>query len=91
METVEINPNIEAINSTVEKIKYYLYLPAHIKGAAAALSNVKESVDYVINSPAHVVDGSITAIRGRVNIPDIHKITRLYEITEPTLLLLTNP
>lgn len=90
METLETNSDIEAINSALEKIKYYLYLPAHIKGTAAALDNVnvKESIDDGYSSPAHVIDGSITAIKGRVNIPDIHTITRLYEINEERLLIL---
>ena len=88
---METDVNIEEINSAVKKIEYYLYLPAHIRGVAASLESgiLKESIDN--GSPAHVIDGSITAIKGRINIPDIQKITRLYEINEPTLLLLSNP
>ena len=89
MEKLEINPDIEAINSTIEKIKYYLHLPAHIRGIAAALdsANLKESIDDGLNSPAHVVNGSITAVGGRINIPDICKISRLYQIDEAPLLI----
>ena len=85
MEAIEINPDIEAVNSTIEKIKYYLHLPAHIKGTAAALDNVsslKESVYDGLCGPAHVVNGSITAVHGRINIPDICKISRLYQIDD---------
>ena len=90
METTETTSNLDAVNSTFEKIKYYLHLPAHIKGTAAALDNagLKEAVDDGSNSPAHVVDGSITAIRGRINIPDINVISRLYEVINEPLLLL---
>ena len=86
METIETNLNIETVNSA---IKYYLYLPAHIKGTAAALDNaaLKESVDDGLGSPAHVVSGSITTIGGRINIPDICTISRLYEIDEEPLVL----
>lgn len=89
METIETNPDIEAINSAIEKIKYYLYLPAHIKGTAKALDSLvlKESGDNGLDNPAHVVNGSITAIKGRINIPDIHKISRLYQIDEEALLI----
>ncbi len=93
METIETKVDLEAVNSTNEKIKYFLHLPAHIKGAVAALDSVnfKESIYDDSGKPAHVVGGSITPINGRINIPDIHKITRLYEINELPLLLLTNP
>ena len=89
MEEVETNSNIEAINAAIAKIKYYSCLPAHIKGGIAALDdlNSKESVDNGLNSPAHVVGGSVTAIGGRINIPDIHEITRLYKIDESPPLL----
>ena len=92
METTETISNLEAVNSTFEKIKYYLHLPAHIKGTVAALDNAsfKEAIDNGSDSPAHVVDGSITAIRGRVNIPDINVISKLYEVINEPLLLLYN-
>lgn len=92
METTETICNLESVNSTFEKIKYYLHLPAHIKGTAAVLDNVplRGTVDYGPNSPAHVVDGSITAIHGRVNIPDINVISKLYEVINEPLLLLIN-
>ncbi len=92
MENTETIFNLESANSTFEKIKYYLHLPAHIKGTAAALDNagLKGAVDYGSDSPAHVVDGSITAIRGRINIPDINVISRLYEVISEPLLLLVN-
>ena len=93
METIETKLDLEAIDSANEKIKYFLYLPAHIRGAVAALDSVnfKECIYDDFGKPAHVVSGSITAINGRINIPDIHTITRLYEINELPLLLLTNP
>ena len=89
METPEIKPDLETVNSTIDRIKYYSCLPAHIKEKAADLDNtgLKESIDDGLSSPAHVVNGSITAIFGRINIPDINRITKLYEISEPPLLL----
>ena len=92
METTETKLDSEAIDSTFEKIKYYSCIPAHIKGTAAALDNagLKESADNGFNAPAHVVNGSITAIHGRINIPDINVISRLYEIVSEPLLLLVN-
>ena len=89
METTEIELNLDTVNSTIDRIKYYSCLPTHLKGRVAILDSVglKESIDDGFGSPAHVVNGSITAICGRINIPDINKISRLYEINElPTLL-----
>ena len=85
METTETKLDLEAINSTIEKISYFSCLPAHIKGTALALNSI---VNSGLDSPAYVVNGSITAINGRINIPDIQTITRLYEISEPSLLLI---
>ena len=91
MDTTETKLDLETLNATSEKIKYYSCIPRHIKGRVSTLDNttLKESVNDCL--PAHVVNGFITAIRGRINIPDINKITRLYTIDEPPLLLLTNP
>ncbi len=89
MNTSEENLNYEAINSAMEKVSYYLHLPAHIKGVVTALDNVNLN-NYANNAneiPAHVIDGSITAINGRINIPDINRISKLYEVEQPTLLL----
>lgn len=89
MNTFEENLNYETVNSAMEKINYYLHLPAHIKGTVTALDNVNLNnyVNYASEIPAHVIDGSITAINGRINIPDINKISKLYEVEQPTLLL----
>ena len=87
METTETKIDLEAVNSTIEKISYFSCLPAHIKGITSKLDSLKESVDDGLCTPAHVVNGSITAIRGRINIPDINKISRLYEISESTPLI----
>lgn len=92
METTEIKLDIEAVNSTIEKIKYFSCLPSHIKGTAAVLDDIgsKDSVYDGLCSPAHVINGSITAVHGRINIPDINTITRLYEIDKLPLSLI-NP
>ncbi len=65
----------------MEKIKYFLHLPAHVKRTVVSLEKI-ESAKETLCMPAYVVAGSITAIGGRLNIPDISTIARLYEINE---------
>ena len=89
METTEIKLDIETVNSTIEKIRYFLCIPTHIKGTALDLddASLKPSIYSGFDSPAHVINGSITAVHGRINIPDINKIAKLYVVDEPSLLL----
>ena len=61
----------EAIHSALDKVYYYSYLPKHIKGTAVDLEN-PYSVHIDSTRSAYVVNGSVTIIGGRVNIPDIN-------------------
>ena len=65
----------------MEKIKYFLHLPAHVKRIAVILEKTESAKENPF-IPAYVVNGSITAIGGRLNIPNINEVPRLYEINE---------
>ena len=74
MEMTKTQYDIEAMESALNRIHYFSHLPRHIKGSVTDLDNAFLAY-YGTLDPAHVVDGSVTIVGGRVNIPDINSIT----------------
>lgn len=71
----------------MDKVQYFLHLPSHVKRLVMSFECSKlmgENMDI----PAHVINGSITAIRGRINIPDINVVSLSPEINYPSLELI---
>ncbi|MBI3590616.1 MAG: hypothetical protein HY094_04470 [Candidatus Melainabacteria bacterium] len=58
----------EAVESALKQIHYYNNLPKHIKGRVSELGSPQPN-NLVATSPAHVIDGTMTVIRGKMNIP----------------------
>ena len=83
MDLNEFEIDIEAVESTIKQINYYLNLPAHIKRRASELKDVKPNVFSSENSmPAHLIDGANTVIRGKMNIPVLNHVTFTHESIE---------
>lgn len=59
----------EAIESALKEIHYYINLPKHIKGRVTELKIIKPNDPNSTSVPAHVVNGTTTVIKGKINIP----------------------
>lgn len=59
-------------NKTLSQIHYYSNLPKHIKGRAIELvPKASNMANDGISDPAHLVSGTITVVRGKLNIPNL--------------------
>ena len=70
MENLETKIDQEAIESAVKQIHYYSNLPKHIKGRVTQLNNIKSNEG--MPKPAHLIEGVLTVIMGKMNIPSIN-------------------
>ena len=69
MDTEETQLDIEALESATSEINYYANLPKHVKGKVLEMKDIKSNID--MPKPAHVVNGAITVIGGKLNMPDL--------------------
>ncbi len=69
MDLEETQLDIEALESATSEIHYYSQLPKHIKGRVLEMRDIKSNSG--TPQPAHVVDGAITVIGGKLNMPTL--------------------
>ena len=67
--------NEDAIESATKQIHYYSYLPRCVKVGIGELDGLKPQLALIKEEncdPAYVVEGAVTIINGRLNIPDLN-------------------
>ena len=69
MDNTNTELDFEALESATSEINYYANLPKHIKGRVLEMKDIKSNVD--MPQPAHVVNGAITVIGGKLNMQDL--------------------
>ncbi|GEM_PF-2916640 len=69
MDIKETQLDLEAVESATNEISFYANIPKHIKGMVSEMKDIKSNAD--TQKPAHVVNGAITVISGKLNMPDL--------------------
>ena len=69
MDIKETQLDMEAVESATNEINYYANLPKHIRGIVSEMKDIKSNTD--MPKPAHVVNGAVTVIGGKLNMPDL--------------------
>lgn len=76
MNFMETQFDMEAFESAISQINYYINIPSFIKGNTPSGKIIEEEIEEENNgqkadlfNPAHVVNGAITVINGRLNMP----------------------
>ena len=77
MDFMQAQLDQEAVDSANRQINYYSNLPKHIKGRVSELhypNTSKQNNDSTdgFGIPAHVVNGTITVISGKLNMPNFN-------------------
>ena len=72
MQDLDFNLDQETIDSAFSQIHYFINIPKHIKGSAVDLSSSRGSLFHNEGEIAHVIDGAMTVIMGRMNIPTLN-------------------
>ena len=72
MSDQEFKLDNEAVESAFKQIHYYTNLPKHIKGRVSELNDIKPNSECEVNSPAHVIEGTKTVVKGKMNIPAVN-------------------
>ena len=69
MDIKETQLDIETVESATNEISFYANIPKHIRGIVSEMKDIKSNLD--MPKPAHVVNGAITVIGGKLNMPDL--------------------